>query len=67
MIALYAWEEEDLFLCKDGYALKIDENTRPDIDPFEFTPGLYSCGSKNGLKSLRAGAQCSTYKDCPSN
>lgn len=57
MIALYAWEEEDLFLCKDGYGMRVEDvNNGGEIDPFKFTAGLYSCGSKIGLKSLKAGA-----------
>jgi hypothetical protein len=63
----YAWTEEDLFLCKDGYGLLVSASSGQAIDPFKFESGLYQCGSKNGIKSLRAGAQCSTEKDCPSN
>lgn len=36
--------------------MKVEESNKGDIDPFDFSPGLYSCGSKNGLKSLKAGA-----------
>jgi hypothetical protein len=38
------------------------------MDPFAFSPGMvYECGSRHGLKSLKAGAACQTYMDCPSN
>ncbi len=47
--------------------MKVEDAIKAEVDPFDFSSGLYSCGSKNGLKSLKAGAQCSTYKDCPSN
>jgi hypothetical protein len=33
-----------------------DINNGGEIDPFKFSPGLYSCGYKIGLKSLKAGA-----------
>ena len=63
----YAWNEEDQFLCKDGYALAVTNSGEEiKIDPFKFEPGLHQCGSKNGIKSLRAGAKCTTDKDCPS-
>ena len=36
------------------------------IDPFYFEQGLYSCGSSPILKSLKSGATCKSYSDCPS-
>ena len=64
---LYAWREEDLFLCKDGYGLLVGNSESEPLNPFSFQSGQYSCGSKNGIKSLRAGATCKSERDCPSN
>eukprot|EP00347_Sterkiella_histriomuscorum_P014228 403361683 len=62
---LYAWNSDDLFLCKDGYALKVEASGM--IDPFIFEPALYQCGSTNSLKSLKSGLPCKLHTDCPSN
>ena len=38
----YAWTEEDLFMCKDGYALPdAATTTEQALDPFKFSSGLY--------------------------
>lgn len=61
--SLFAWNEEDLFLCSDGYGLLKGYNG--ELNVFDFKQGTYVCGEP--LKSLRAGSNCDNFKECPSS
>ncbi|CDW83523.1 UNKNOWN [Stylonychia lemnae] len=61
---LYAWSQEDLFMCSGGYGLLVDQ--KGVINPFSFESGLYQCGGQNPLKSLKSGQACKSYVDCTS-
>jgi len=64
-VELYASDEQDLFLCSDGYGLLNSKGV--GFLTQQFASGVYECGAKPGLKSLRAGYPCQAEKDCPTN
>lgn len=55
-IVIFAWDEEDMFMCKSGFGIL--EDFEGTIDMFKFHPGLYRCNKK--LKSINAGNKCLT-------
>ena len=65
-VELYASDEQDLFLCSDGYGL-LNSKDRSLGFLTKFVSGIYECGAKLGLKSLRAGYPCQAETDCPTN